>query len=340
MADFRIFLGGNSDALVQLGAGLLSGRTASEQLGNGLAGFATARKDQTTKNSTLKWLQENSPDLAGLMQTGAVSPGDAVKLAWQQRLEAQKPKHADFQTLPDGTYGSWDGQTFTPLGSARKPIAQGPAQFKMVGPDEAPQYGLPAGHYQINTTTNEIKPFKLDDPNAPVPLTALDKKAIMEADDQAQSSQAAIDNLGSAENKNNDAYSGFTAGVRTWMGNNLPDVAVPDFVASPKYAAATTEYDNQVMNGALNQLKSIFGGNPTEGERAVLLELQASSDKPPEVRKNILDRAKKLASIRLQYNQQRAQELRGGDYYKPQANGSPRAAPAGQTGAGVPWRVK
>jgi len=63
-------------------------------------------------------------------------------------------------------------------------------------------------------------------------------------------------------------------------------------------------------------LKAIFGGNPTEGERAILLDIQGSSSQPDAVRQKIFDRAIQLAQRRLEFNYQKANELRGGQYYK------------------------
>jgi len=109
----------------------------------------------------------------------------------------------------------------------------------------------------------------------------------------------------------------------------LPDWMVPDAVANPKAAGATANYENLVLGQALGQLKSTFGAAPTEGERKILLELQASVDKPDNVRQEILGRARQLAENRLRFNEQRANELRGGTFYKPQ--GSMTRAPVKQT---------
>lgn len=332
--DFKGFIKDNSDALVQLGAGLLSGRTASDQIGQGLTGFGNARKEAKAQNATLSWLQQNDPELGQLMASGAITPTDAFKMAYQKRLQSQKPKSYDFQTLPNGDYGTFDSTTgeLNIIGHAPK---SGSAAFETVTPDTAANYGLPKGYYQRNSASGEVKPLKVDDPNAPPSLTATDKKAIMEADDQVLTNQNAIDNLTAAEKISPDANSGYFAGARATLGNNLPDFLVPDSVSSPQSSQATSEYDNLVMNGALGQLRSIFGGNPTEGERAVLLDLQASSSKPPEVRRRILQRAKELAQIRLDFNRQRASELRGGTYYQPQGGSA-----AGKTSSGISFTVE
>jgi len=161
------------------------------------------------------------------------------------------------------------------------------------------------------------------------PLTATDKKAILEADESVQSNRAVIDALNEARKISPDTYTGVGASTRAKVGNMLPDWMVPDAVANPKAAGATANYENLVLGQALGQLKSTFGAAPTEGERKILLELQASVDKPDNVRQEILGRARQLAENRLRFNEQRANELRGGTFYKPQ--GSMTRAPVKQT---------
>ena len=75
-----------------------------------------------------------------------------------------------------------------------------------------------------------------------------------------------------------------------------------------------------------------FGGAPTEGERKILLDIQGSSNLPDAVRQKIYDRAIGMAQSRLKFNEERAKELRGGQFYKPQ--GSMTRAPM-QQGQGI-----
>ncbi|RVJ07861.1 hypothetical protein CN193_04855 [Sinorhizobium meliloti] len=148
-------------------------------------------------------------------------------------------------------------------------------------------------------------------------LTATDKKAILEADEMVAANQSALDALSQAEGLSDKANSGWFAGARASIGNNLPDWMVPDIVSSPQSSQATTDMDNAIIGQAITQLKTIFGGNPTEGERNILLQLQGSSTMPREVRKQVFSRARALAEKRLQFNNDRAADLRGGTYYKP-----------------------
>lgn len=149
------------------------------------------------------------------------------------------------------------------------------------------------------------------------PLSATDKKAIMEADDAVQSAQTAIKSLQDAKKLSPQALGGWGASAKAAIANNLWDGIVPDrLVGSPQQGQATAELDNVVTSQALAQLKSIFGAAPTEGERKILLDIQGSIGQPDNVRQKVFDRGIELAQRRLEFNRQRAAELRGGDYYK------------------------
>jgi hypothetical protein len=314
----------NSNTLLSVGLGLLSGKTAQDQVGQAASNFANERQAGRTYNRTLQFLRQNNPDLAQAVESGAMGPADAYKLYHQEKLQAQKPvKNFSFQTLPDGTYGNYDNETgvFSPLGKAEK--AGGMDDYSNRA-NAAKSLGLAPDdpRYQAFVLTGKMPREDAQ------PLTTTDKKAILEADDSISTNKSAIGLLDQALAINDKANSGWFTGTRATIGNNLPDWAVPDAISSPESSAATTEYDNLVQQGALSQLKTIFGGNPTEGERAILLELQASSNKPPPIRAKILQRAKELANNRLMLNQQRADQLRGGDFYKPQGGMSGQGGPS------------
>lgn len=146
------------------------------------------------------------------------------------------------------------------------------------------------------------------------PLTAGDKEAIRTADDAIVSNRAAIDSLNRAKQLSKQAFAGPGAATRGYVASFLNDTS-----DLGKGGIATENLTNEVMSNALGQLKSIFGGNPTEGERKILLDLQGSVSKPDNVRQAIFDRAVGLAQKRLEFNQQRADALRGNTYYKPKS---------------------
>lgn len=137
-------------------------------------------------------------------------------------------------------------------------------------------------------------------------LSATDKKAIQEADEGVLSARSAINSLKQALDLSKDAYEGPTAGIRGAVTSIWGD----------KSGIATADLNNVVMTNALGQLKAIFGSNPTEGERAVMLQIQGSANQPAAVRENIFRRGIALAERRLDFEEKRAADLRGGTYYK------------------------
>lgn len=163
------------------------------------------------------------------------------------------------------------------------------------------------------------------------PLTATDKRAILDADDAVLANTAVIDQLNSVitpdasgKSLNDRAGSGMFAGVQSFAARNDPTGLLDD-----ETGQATTELQNIVLGQALSSLKSIFGAAPTEGERKILVDLQASIDKTPQERKPIIERAIRMAKARLKFNEDRAASLRGGSYYK--AGGGPATSADGIT---------
>lgn len=98
-----------------LGQGLLNGGTNTWQaLGTGL-NAGTAQLSASNKEAKqLKFVEQFAPTFADAVKAGVMSPSDAYAAA------ITKPK-TEFKQLDDGTYGSWDGNNFTPLGKAQKP---------------------------------------------------------------------------------------------------------------------------------------------------------------------------------------------------------------------------
>ena len=128
------FLRNNSNALLQMGAGLLGGRTAPEQVSMGIQGFAGARQQQSQMNQTVQWLQQNEPELAQAVQSGMVAPGDAFNLAYKRKLEAQQPKKPNLMGAGGAIYNADTGEWLTP-----PPGSGNDSEFGL-----APQYGVDA----------------------------------------------------------------------------------------------------------------------------------------------------------------------------------------------------
>ncbi len=148
------------------------------------------------------------------------------------------------------------------------------------------------------------------------PLSATAQKELFEADDLINASRNAKALLTKALEFNDAAYSGPTAKSRMVASRLTPNALMTkDAIAG---ADAATELDNIMTGQALESLKAIFGGMPTEGERKILLDIQASLDKTPKQRKDIIDRAIQLADRRLQANMNKAKALREGTFFSDQ----------------------
>jgi hypothetical protein len=150
-----------------------------------------------------------------------------------------------------------------------------------------------------------------------VTLSAQEQKELFEAEDIVNASKSVLLNLSKAKELNNKAYSGFGAGARRTIARNIPGVSESEGVT------ATTEIENLVLSNGLDQLKAIFGGAPTEGERKILLDIQGSISMSPNERAKIWDRAMQMAARRMKTSQEKMDKIRKGAYGKitqPEAN--------------------
>lgn len=160
----------------------------------------------------------------------------------------------------------------------------------------------------IDQDTNEVV-----SPAQKQKLSPTDKKAILDADDAVKANEAVIKMFDQALVLNKKTLSGPAAQQRSELAGALPDVLVP---GSRQAALDTQNLNNLVTGTALQQLRTIFGGNPTEGERQVLLDIQGSVNQPWEVREEIYKRARTLAATRLATNRERAAAIRNRTYFE------------------------
>lgn len=152
----------------------------------------------------------------------------------------------------------------------------------------------------------------------PAAMSATDKNAVQEADERVMSTASGLDMLRQARTLSDQSNSGFAANtmaqIPAWLGDES--------------AQNTLLFDNLLQSQILPQLKSIFGGAITEGERQLLLDLQGSSSLPWKVRNQIIDRAIAMAERRMKFYQDQAGELRSGTYYNPRQQARPAPAVA------------
>ncbi|XOK11617.1 hypothetical protein ACI6PO_00515 [Agrobacterium tumefaciens] len=104
---------GNSERMLSVGLGLLSGKTPQEQIAQAGTNFVNDGR----LNRTTEYLRRVSPELAEAVANKAISPGDAYKLFAQQKLEAQKPRN-NFMAVGKNLYDTSNGQWISPPAGA------------------------------------------------------------------------------------------------------------------------------------------------------------------------------------------------------------------------------
>ena len=231
--------------------------------------------------------------------------GRNVVQEWDSRSRSYKTA-----TMGGGTTGTAPADPFT-SGAGRPVYGQGGDYSSRAAPAASGPQGQPV-----------LPPKK--------PLTAHEQTAIDEADKSVIANRGVIGTLQDAKRLSKTAFSGLYPMQRAEIGANIPDS--PLLPGSNQPAKDTLLLNNAVISQAVDQLKATFGGNPSEGERKILLDLAGSMNSPDDVRQKIYDKAIELANARLEHNQRRAQEIRGGTYYNP-GGGAP-TAPAPDTSAG------
>lgn len=153
------------------------------------------------------------------------------------------------------------------------------------------------------------------------PLNPTETKLFDETEKTLSSSSGAVQNLERALEINDLAYSGVGASLRAKAVSQLGD--------DPR-ANATVELNNLIGTQALQSLKTVFGGNPTEGERKILLDLQASADKTPPQRAAIIDRALEMAKSRIAADSKKLNAIATGTYGTAEYLQQPQARPKDQ----------
>jgi hypothetical protein len=152
-------------------------------------------------------------------------------------------------------------------------------------------------------------------------LTPAEMHLKANTEDAVAAQQAALVNLQKAYKLNPGTFD--TSLIDTAQRKLLEATGSKD----PK-VLATREMENLLSQKALDTLKSTFGGNPTEGERAILLSLQGLGAKSKEERAAIMQNAYGALKVSAARNKQRLKDINAGAY----RNTTPDAAPADDIG--------
>lgn len=167
-------------------------------------------------------------------------------------------------------------------------------------------------------------------PRTDTPISTTDKKAIFEAEDLVPQLQGTIENLSRAVDLNGRTFTGYGAGLRADIGTKLPGGSL--FIDEKK-ARDTSEWQKIMGPEALQQMANTLKGATTDFELRKFIEMLGDPATDPQVRKGVIERMKKLAERKLEIQQSRVKDLRGGTYFKPEAGqpASPVATSSQQT---------
>ena len=231
---------------------------------------------------------------------GAVRGNPMLAAALQRSMETPSPE--EFGTEP---FVSAEGEYVLPgkRGTLKKTGIKAPA--------EKPAEMTPYQREMLRLRERDID-LRERMTGAGRPMSATAQRELFDADENVLATESGINMLDQAIKLSPVAYEGVGASQRATAATMLPDAL------EPKGTKETLEFDLLLKQQVLPQLKSIFGSAPTEGERAILLELQGSSSLPKATREAVLKRARQMANQRLQFNKQKAQKLREGSYFTEQ----------------------
>lgn len=179
---------------------------------------------------------------------------------------------------------------------------------------------------QQNANTAETKAQQVTGANGQTArkLNPTEQKQLFELEDGINADKAVIASLSSMLSLADKTNSGFAAAGRARGWSNIGLASEQD--------NNTVLFDNMATEQALKQLKSTFGAAPTEGERKILMDIQASANKTPAQKKAIINNAMKAAKVRLAHRELLAEGIRTGQYMVPKGNQAQTTTkPAGKT---------
>lgn len=294
-----------NDLLVAVGTGMMSAPGENDAGGfggavqRGLRGVGTyaqnRRAYETDMNKMLSQIEvQKAKDLAGLEEKYLTSAAAAMKPTPLRTVGTQVVNGKIVAVREDPRTGQI---STTEIGDA-------PANLKPipgVTSGGQPVFMGPSGPVAADGVT----PVTEFDVKAK-PVSDTEKREIFETEDLITNSLGSVKTLEQALSLNPQAYEGSLSGWRKTFGQLTGS-------DDPRYVA-TENFDNIVGTGALRDLKTMFGANPTEGERKIYMDLQAISSKTVKVRDAILRRALAAVKARIARETARLQRLKGGEY--------------------------
>lgn len=281
-----------------------------ERLGQNLR---KSREDDLRRQAVQQYAATG--DARGLFASGDMSLAQ-LGAQLESRKEAQARDARDFQFRQD---------------ESRRAQSNADRQFQLQQqrvPTDLERRASAAG---LQPGSQEYKDFMLrGGRNADAPFSATDKKAVFEAEDAVPQLQGTIEALNRALELNNKTFTGYTAGMRGAIGSKVPGGGL---LVDRDAAMATEEWSKIMGPEALNMMANTLKGATTDFELRKYIEMLADPSTPPNIRKGVIERMKRLAERKMEINQRRIQDLRGGNYFRP---GGGQSAPRSENNAGDP----
>ena len=138
-------------------------------------------------------------------------------------------------------------------------------------------------------------------------LTSQELDLKVDTEDAISTASGALDSLQQALKLNPKTFD-------TSIGDLAQRKALEAVGSADPRVINTRNMENLLKQQALSQLKSLVGGNPTEGERAVIMDLQGVDAKSTAERQLIIERAIKTIENRKRKSEERLKNINAGRY--------------------------
>lgn len=168
---------------------------------------------------------------------------------------------------------------------------------------EIQQTGVDARLAQVNVA---LAGLQLREKEA-TKLTPGEVKLKAETEDDVSAADSALDMLKRAYALNPKTFDAS-------LGDTIQRKALEAAGSKDPKVIATRELDNLLGQQALAKLRTAFGGNPTEGERKIMLELQGIGAKSIEERAIVIRNAYSALKARRDSQQRRLNDIKAGAY--------------------------
>lgn len=140
-----------------------------------------------------------------------------------------------------------------------------------------------------------------------------DKKMTAESETAIKNAKLSLGSLAEADNLLSKSFHGAGATTRATIAANspLPNVApFPD----PEKGNATLMFNNHMQSQVLSNLKSTFGGNPSNKEGEILSQIQGAKDQPSAVQRDIIRRTREALNETLKLHTERLNQIKAGTF--------------------------